>query len=316
MQPSSSRATTQHQFGYDGQLGQLYGIWLLNFVLKIITLGIYSFWGKTRLRRYMIHSLYLDGDRLDYTGTGGELFRGFLKALPIILIMYAPLIIYDPEEYPLVNFMFIPIIFLVYAGLYAAMRYRLSRTAWRGVRGKLGGSAIAYSLLRIGTLIVTILTLGIMKHWADVRQQSYMMNHMHFGSAKAQFQGRSMDLLGVHLITWLLAIPTLGLSRFWYRAALANYVYNNMLIGNLQLRGTFTGWNMLCQILGNVLIVLCTLGLGTPIALHRRMHYFADMLIIEGELSTSLIVQAPGVTGNTGEGVDTLLGDSDIGLAW
>jgi uncharacterized membrane protein YjgN (DUF898 family) len=125
---------TKHSLRYDGRVGTLYRIWLLNIVLNIVTLGIYSFWGRTRVRRYAAASFALDGDRLEYTGTGGELFKGFLKALPLILILYVPLILYPQNEYPLVTLLFIPIIYFVYVGLYAAMRYRLARTLWRGIR--------------------------------------------------------------------------------------------------------------------------------------------------------------------------------------
>lgn len=31
----------QNHLAYDGRLGQLYGIWIVNFLLQIITLGIY-----------------------------------------------------------------------------------------------------------------------------------------------------------------------------------------------------------------------------------------------------------------------------------
>src|SRR5688572_29525354 len=75
---------------YDGRASAIFGIWALNFFMKIITIGIYSFWGKTRIRKYVTSCFSLGGDRFEYTGTGGELFKGFLKALPIILIMYGP----------------------------------------------------------------------------------------------------------------------------------------------------------------------------------------------------------------------------------
>ncbi len=37
---------------YDGRLGELYRIFLVNLLLTIITLGIYRFWAITRWRRY------------------------------------------------------------------------------------------------------------------------------------------------------------------------------------------------------------------------------------------------------------------------
>src|SRR5258705_6215321 len=72
------------QFAYDGRLGELYGIFIVNLLLSIVTLGFYRFWGKTRIRRYIWSRLSLSGDAFEYTGTGGELFIGFL----IVVVLF------------------------------------------------------------------------------------------------------------------------------------------------------------------------------------------------------------------------------------
>lgn len=74
---------------YHGISGELFGIFLDNIVLTVLTLGIYRFWGKTRTRRDTIGHIEAFGDRFEYSGTGGELFFGFLKAL----LVFVPLIL-------------------------------------------------------------------------------------------------------------------------------------------------------------------------------------------------------------------------------
>ena len=78
-------AAPGHRLRYDGRLGDLYRIFFLNLLLTVLTLGIWRFWARTRLRRHVWQHLSLDGQRLEYTGTGGELFRGFLLALLVIV---------------------------------------------------------------------------------------------------------------------------------------------------------------------------------------------------------------------------------------
>lgn len=85
MQPTS--------FEYDGRIGELYKIYLVNIFLGLITLGIYHFWGKTRMRRYITHSTMLLQDRFEYTGTGGQLCKGFFVALIILIVLSIPLFI-------------------------------------------------------------------------------------------------------------------------------------------------------------------------------------------------------------------------------
>ena len=67
--------------------------WLVTWTgaLTIVTLGIYRFWARTRLRRYIWSSIRPGGDSFEYTGTGLEKFLGFLIAL-VVLAVYLGLL--------------------------------------------------------------------------------------------------------------------------------------------------------------------------------------------------------------------------------
>jgi len=69
---------------YDGQLGKLFIISIKNFFLIIITLGIYSSWATNNIRRYTFGSFKIGDERLEYSGKGGQLFKGTI----IILVSY------------------------------------------------------------------------------------------------------------------------------------------------------------------------------------------------------------------------------------
>src|ERR1700761_78509 len=69
---------------YDGNVGELYGIFLKNLLLTIVTVGIYRFWATTAMRRYVWSHMRFQDERFEYTGTGGELFKGFLLAMGIM----------------------------------------------------------------------------------------------------------------------------------------------------------------------------------------------------------------------------------------
>src|SRR5262249_52995178 len=66
---------------FHGSGGTLFGIHVINALLTIITLGIYYFWAKTRVRRYLTSQTEIEGDRFAYHGTPRELLFGALKAL-------------------------------------------------------------------------------------------------------------------------------------------------------------------------------------------------------------------------------------------
>jgi uncharacterized membrane protein YjgN (DUF898 family) len=199
---------------YDGRLGELYGIFFVNLLLGIITLGIYRFWGRTRYRRYLWSHTTYDGDRFEYTGTGGELFRGFIIAFGIFFVVILGLNLLQlliGEEHPgIVVFLQIAFVmlltFLLFASRYTALRYRLTRTLWRGIRGGLAGSAISYAWRSIGYGILTGLTLYQFVPFATVRLWRYRLNNLFFGTAQGNFEGRGRDLYGRYLVAFLLSI--------------------------------------------------------------------------------------------------------------
>jgi uncharacterized membrane protein YjgN (DUF898 family) len=154
-------------FSWAGPTWHLAGLGLLNFCLNIITLGIYGFWGRTEVRKRIWSSVQLNGEPLAYTGTGRELFFGFLIVfgfilLPTLAITLAGIVWLGQNT---IQYTFLQITmglgFLLLGGIasYRARRYRLSRTAWRGIRGSLEGSSLSYGWTSFWlTLLVPLLT--------------------------------------------------------------------------------------------------------------------------------------------------------------
>ena len=56
-----------------------------NVALIIVTLGIYRFWATARQRRYLWSRTHIVDDGLEWTGTGKEMFFGFLMVVAFIL---------------------------------------------------------------------------------------------------------------------------------------------------------------------------------------------------------------------------------------
>ena len=82
---SSTRILTVPRISWVHPPGGFLGLSVLNGLLRILTLGVYHFWGKTEVRQRMWSAVRIDNEPLEYRGTGGELFRGFLIVFVIIL---------------------------------------------------------------------------------------------------------------------------------------------------------------------------------------------------------------------------------------
>lgn len=193
----------------------LVGIVVKNLLLTIITLGIYRFWARTRLRRYFWSNITIAGEPLEYTGTGRELFVGFLIALAVLL----PLAVaYAAVERALLGNLAAAITLkllylaalatLVQAAKFRARRYRLSRTVWRGIRAGQSGSTWRYIGLSWLYGLLSLATLGLAVPWSDVALERYKVNHSWFGESAFSLDASGRRLLGRWLaVLALLFVP-------------------------------------------------------------------------------------------------------------
>jgi uncharacterized membrane protein YjgN (DUF898 family) len=190
------------------------GLSLLNAVLRILTLGVYHFWGKTEVRQRIWSAVRIDGEPLDYRGTGPELFRGFLIVfflilLPMLAIGFAGALLLDadsPEHWIYeVGFYTLPFA-LTGIGIHRARRYRLSRTRWRGIRGGQAGRSWRFAWLYLWTLILIPVTLGWIVPWRTVRLQKALFDDTCFGDKAFTFTGRAAPLYRRFWLVWLSAI--------------------------------------------------------------------------------------------------------------
>jgi uncharacterized membrane protein YjgN (DUF898 family) len=189
----------------------LIGVSIVNFVLRVLTLGIYHFWGKTEVRRRIWSAIRLNGEPLEYTGTGKELFLGFLVVLfcvflPIALAGAALVYVLGPHSQLLPAFQllaYVVLFFLVGIAIHRALRYRLARTRWRGIRGGLDGSSLRFAWTHFWTALLIPFTLGWIMPWRATKLQSLLYNDMRFGNRPFRFMARSGPLYGRFAVAWI-----------------------------------------------------------------------------------------------------------------
>src|SRR5688572_10025917 len=77
-----------HQVRFHGKGGEYFAIWLVNALLTIITLGIYSAWATVRRRRYFLGNTEINGDRFDYHAKPVQILKGRLLVIGGIIVFY------------------------------------------------------------------------------------------------------------------------------------------------------------------------------------------------------------------------------------
>ncbi len=292
----------------------MFGIYVVNMLLTIVTLGVYRFWAKTRMRRYLwSHTEFLE-DRFEYTGTGKELLIGFLI---VFAFLFAVLGVYTivftmiwPEwaSVPKLIFLYnvplsIAYIPLVGIAQFRARRYRLSRTLWRGIRGAQTGSSSRYGAMVSAYWLLTFLTLGFYWPYMRTRLLSYKLNNTWFGDRAMTFEGSGDALIGRFAICWLLTLPTLGFCWFWYRAGALQYYASRARFAALGFEVTISGSALMFLIGTNTTLIWFTAGLAYPYVLRRNFIYLCDYMILVGDQDFASIAQSLKPKPTTGEGM-------------
>lgn len=293
---------------FHGAGGQLFGIYLLNTFLTIITLGVYSFWGKTKVRAYLWGKTQLEGDRFIYHGTGRELMNGAFKAslvfgLPLTLVNTLPKFLEPKEILEIVALVltYAAILVFIPVAMVGARRYRFSRTSWRGIHFSFRGQIWELVRLFLGGWVLTVLTLGLYYPFYDTRRHGFMVSSSYFGSKRFKFDGAGRDLFKSYLLALLLFLPTLGLYWFWFMAKKQRYFWEHSHLDTLHFRSTVTGGRLLAFHLGNLFLLILTLGLAWSWVVVRKVRFSFAYLTLDGVMDPAKIRQEAQAASATGD---------------
>ena len=217
--PSVSAAASG-AFAFSGERGALAGLVFRNFLLTIVTLGIYHFWARTYVRAFFWRHLSLVGERFDYIGRGSELLLGAIIGLILVAFIFAGQNLWglwtaSQDFSPALQFVLgslsTAVLFAFFAfGRLLSWRYLMTRTLWRSVRFHMGERIShllpRYIAISLVLLLANVATLMLTYPYWRAWKVGFLINHSFFGSMKAQFTGRPDDLLGQWLPVWLCMI--------------------------------------------------------------------------------------------------------------
>src|SRR5215471_4708083 len=82
-----------YKLQFIGEGLELFKIKLINIILTIATLGLYYPWAKARTLNYLYSQTHFEDSPFSFTGTGKEMFKGFMKAILILLVFYGLLMV-------------------------------------------------------------------------------------------------------------------------------------------------------------------------------------------------------------------------------
>jgi len=128
-------------FQFTGSGREYFRIWVINLLLSLATLGIYSAWAKVRRLQYFDRNTTLAGAAFDFHGEARAILRGRVLAV-VLLTAY-----HYAFGFSLVFGLVVVAVLLLSLPfmMRGALRFRLGNTSWRGLRFHFTGSVpLAY----------------------------------------------------------------------------------------------------------------------------------------------------------------------------
>jgi uncharacterized membrane protein YjgN (DUF898 family) len=291
-------ATKHYQLTFTGKGSEYFSIMIVNWLLTIVTLGLYYPWARAKKLQYTHAQTKLEGERFHFSGTGKEMFVGFIKVIIFYLgILGLFYFISRITESPVwgVLTVYLMIFAIIPLAIHGSLRYRLSRTSYRGIRFGYRGDRSELVRNFFKWLLFTLLTFGLYGAWMAVNLRNYTHKHIRYGDAEFSYNGDGGDFFLLNLKGYFLSLITLGIYSFWWFAELFVYYVNNLKVSKeehtIYFHSTATGFGLLKLLVGNFFLVVFTLGFGKAWADMRTERYLTENIKMAGDIDLERIHQ-------------------------
>jgi uncharacterized membrane protein YjgN (DUF898 family) len=285
---------------FSGRGSEFFGIWIVNILLSILTLGIYSAWAKVRTMQYFYGHTQIDGHAFRYLATPMQILKGRLLAVGLFLVISLL-----TNLFPLVAIIAaIAFLFIMPWLLIMSVRFNLRMTSYRNVRfgfqGGYGDAMINFMLLPF----LSIFTLYLALPWVLKRLDQYVFGNISYGgktfvvntSTSSYYRAALMALLvcvglvGLAIVIavalqfnaqdsdlkaapWLFAplmlayLALLTLTGAVYQAMIRNHLFNATTLPELaSFKSDVPVLKLFLVSLTNLLLIAVSLGLAYPFA--------------------------------------------------
>ena len=325
-QADAENAQTRYVMEFAGSGGEYFRIWIVNLLLSIVTLGIYSAWAKVRREQYFHRSLLLDGSGFDYHGEPLAILKGRIIAVGLFLLLsFAQNL--GPIPYLIVLALFIPAVPWLAV---RAFRFRAHNTSYRGLRLSFHGTYGQAFKVFVGYGLLSTFTFGLAFPAFFRQQKKFVLDNLRYGNAPfacdaglgafyrifvmpmvalvllvvaigvmsgsmSGVSGASQTgaivvvtiLLVAYLLTLLLVVP-------YIQVQVTNLVWNTTLLDRHQFESSLGLWGYVGVAISNWLLTIITLGLYWPWAKVRMASYRAAhmALVMDGTLDAFVAGEA------------------------
>ena len=286
-----SDAVSRVPFEFSGKGSEYFKIWLVNIILSVITLGIYSAWAKVRRKQYFYGNTTLSGSSFEYLADPVKILKGRLIVVGFF-ILYSILSGLLPLVSGIMSLAFILILpWLIVRSLVFNARNSALRNVRFGFKGSIMGAAKAFILWPLAAT----LTLGILFPYVYFRQKKFIVENSVYGrtpfvytaTAREYYRicfGALIPILGGIVLVVLCAffLPPVSALVFlvlylylfaYFSVKTTNLLFNTSSLSHHRFEAGLKTGEYMMLVLTNSLGVAVTLGLFFPFAKVRTAQY-------------------------------------------
>tara|TARA_B100001250_G_C19787326_1_gene784799 strand:- start:1122 stop:2114 length:993 start_codon:yes stop_codon:yes gene_type:complete len=314
---------------FNGNGKEFFGIWIVNTLLSIVTLGIYSPWAKVQNTKYLYNSICIDDHHFDYHAQPIQILKGRLIAI-LVLVIVSSLSIINESIY------FIALLVIFFAAPWLINRsisFNMRMTSYRNVRFNFKGDYWNTFFWVFIAPILSLFTLYLALPHVLRRRDEYMTQNYSYGdtnficsmSSKTYYKAVLYTLgaiLGISLVLGIIAVifSLIGIEALnaviiflgyifiiaavasIYSALIRNHYFENTKLNGIASFKSNVGMRDYFQLIStNILMIIFSLGLAVPFVQIRSISFLS--------LNTSVSIQSSieGIIDNVSKDSSALL---------
>lgn len=303
-QPTQVGQDTPKLISFTGNAKDFFGIWIVNLLLSIATLGIYSAWATVRTKQYFYGNTSIDGHRFEYLATPMQILKGRVVAA-LLLVAY----LFCANYFPVIGLIMALALTIAAPWLInQSFKFNMRMTRFRNIRFNFQGSYGQAFKVFVLIPILCLLTFYLLTPWALKKIDEYLCNNMQFGDKPFSAKLSTSTYLSAILITFLSSLASIPLIiaiifaaggsfensanalfivvpayfaciyllKAIYQALIRNHIFNSTTINDVaELHSDLSPARYAYVEATNILAIGATLGLAYPWAKIRKTHVLA-----------------------------------------
>ncbi len=182
---------------FKGQAGEYFGIWIVNLLLTVITIGIYGAWAKVRTKKYFSSNTEIDGHSFGYHATGWQILKGRILVALVSLVFFLG-VAFTSQAGELVSGIYIIFVFIL--AILAlpwivnnALKFSARMTSYRNIRlnwrGTYGQTLFIYYI----TPLLSIISLGLLIPLVTKYYFNYYARGHYYGTSGFRTEASTND---------------------------------------------------------------------------------------------------------------------------